>query len=252
MSTSVVNRSVVHGWCGWVEKSNDTVFSLMVLNKLWIPDVLIDIIKDYLFVSAAEVLRKFYQLHLNRSITDMWVNYRPLTDIYGRNRQTIYEIGHVYGGGNIQVQGTVCVTCGDFDHMHNNMNGCCQQQFDLEDAPLNLVDNYWEEGDEINAEPETIPEVTWDIDIPVANQQQAVADAFRQIVLDNWNQAVEDGFQEATDMEEVARQRAENALWGRQPDEQYDFDDDIESQMADYAEYQREVEMEEYSGRRGR
>lgn len=259
MSTSVVNRSVVHGWCGWVEKSNDTVFSLMVLNKLWIPDVLIDIIKDYLFVSAAEVLRKFYRVHLNRSITDMWVNYTPLMDIYGRKRQTVYEIGHVYGGGNTQIQGIVCVTCGNFDHMHNNMNGCCHQQFDLEDAPIYLAQDSWE-ADEEEAESETIPEVTWDIDIPVANQQQAVADAFRQIVLDNWNQAAEDGFQEAIaselssaiDMEEVARQRAENALWGRQPDEQYDFDDDIESQMADYAEYQREVDLEEYSGRRGR
>ena len=248
MSTSVVDGTVVHGWCGWVEKSNEVVYKLMVLNKLWIPDVLIDIIKDYLFVSAAEVLHKFYQLHLNSSITAMWVNYTPLMDIYGRKRQTVYEIGHVYGGGNIQIQGIVCVTCGSFDHMHNNMNGCCHQQFDIEDAPIYLAEDSWEEDEE----PETIPEVTWGIDIPVANQQQAVADEFRQIVLDNWNQAVEDGFQEAINLEEVARQRAENALWGRQPDEQYDFDDDIESQMADYAEYQREVEMEEYSGRRGR
>ena len=91
--------------------------------------------------------------------------------------------------------------------------------------------------------------MTWDIDIPVANHE---ADAFRQIVLDNWNQAAEDGFQEAINLEEVARQRAENALWGRQPDEEYDYDEDIESQMAEYAEYQRELDMEEYSGRHGR
>lgn len=267
---SVVDGTVVHGWCGWVEKSNEVMCKLMVLNKLWIPDVLIDIIKDYLFVSASEVLRKFYRVHLNKSITDMWVNYRPLTDIYGRNRQTIYEIGHVYGGGNVQVQGAVCVTCGDFDHFHHNMNGCCPQLFDLEDEPIHLVDDFWDQQvtdetiAEINAENDEIPEVTWDIDIPVANQQQVSADELRQTVLDNWSyQSVEDAFQEAMEemscaknLEEVARQRAEDALWGRQPDEQYDFDVDIEAQwdsgdQADYAEYQREIEMEAYLGRRG-
>ena len=266
--------AIVHGWCGYVEKSNDVVFSQMVLNKLWIPDVLIDIIKDYLFVSAAEVLRKFYKFNVNNSITSMWVNYRPLTDIYGRVRQTIYEIGHVYGAGNIQIQGTVCFTCGDFDHQHNNMNGCCHQPFDMEDEPINLVENYWEGGhqetddgetdtESEEAEPVTIPEFEWVIDIPTPNQQE---NDFRQIVLDNWNQAAEDDFQQAiTDalknpdipyvptMEEaeVIAQQAENALWGRQP-ENYDYDEDIESHMADQAEYMREVEMEAYSDRYGR
>ena len=246
VNMSVVDRTVVHGWCGYVEKSNEVVCKLMVLNKLWIPDVLIDIIKDYLFVSKEEVLRKFYRAHLNKSITDMWVNYRHMTDIYGRNRQTIYEIGHVYGGGNVQVQGAVCVTCGDFDHFHHNMNGCCPQLFDLEDEPIHLVDDFWDQEvtdetiAEINAENDEIPEVTWDIDIPVASydfqQAQAVLNALQQA--------------EA----EVVREQIENAVWGRQPDERYDYDDDIEAQwdstdQADYAEYMREVEMEVYSGR---
>ena len=236
--------AIVHGWCGYVEKSNDVVFSQMVLNKLWIPDVLIDIIKDYLFVSAAEVLRKFYRFNVNNSITSMWVNYRPMTDIYGRVRQNVYEIGHVYGAGNIQIQGAVCFTCGDFDHMHRNMNGCCHQQFDLEDEPLHLVDNFWEEPDldeiieEINAEAEAhdddeIPEVSWDIDIPVASYD------FQQA------QAILNALQRAE--AEVARQQIEDAVWGREP-ERYDYD--MESEMADYAEYMRDVEMEAYEGRR--
>ena len=275
--------AIVHGWCGYVEKSNDVVFSQMVLNKLWIPDVLIDIIKDYLFVSAAEVLRKFYRSNVNNSITALWVNYSPLTDIYGRDRQIIYAIGHVYGAGNIQIQGAVCVTCGDFDHRHNNMNGCCPKRLDLEDEPIHLVENYWQESDQepdgetdgetdtetetetesAEAEPVTIPEFEWVIDIPVANQQ---ANEFRQIVLDNWNQSVEDGFQQAiadalrnpdlsytptAEESEVIRQQAENALWGRQP-ENYDYDEDIESQIAEYKEYEQEVEMEAYEGRCGR
>jgi hypothetical protein len=231
--------AIVHGHSGFVEKSNDVVSQQMVLNKLWIPDVLIDIIKDFLYVSAAEVLRKFYRAHLNRSITSMYVNYTPKTDIYGRDRQIVYAIGHVYGTENVQLQGTICVTCGDFDHFHNNMNGCCPQQFDLEDEPIYLVDNGWEEHNQTPyVETETIPEVIWDIDIPVANQP---ADALRNLDLST-----------AINTEEVIRQQAENALWGRQP-EHYDYDEDVEPNMdeADYAEYMREIEMEAYSnGRR--
>ena len=274
MSASVVNGTVVHGWCGWVEKSNDVVFSQMVLNKLWIPDVLIDIIKDYLFVNAAEVLRKFYRLHLNSSITDMWVNYTPLIDIYGRTRQITYALGYIYGGEDLQLQGHICVTCGDFSHFHNNVNGCCALMWDGADGELELT------GEEIDLEvtdetiDEEIPEVTWDIDIPVSeepvDEEETIttayqqSDEYRQIVLDNWNQSVDDAFQEAVaemssaiNLEMVARQRADDALWGRQPDEQYDYDDDIEAQwdsvdQADYAEYQREIEMEAYVGRYGR
>ena len=269
--------AIVHGWCGYVEKSNDVVFSQMVLNKHWLPDDMINEIKDYLYISAAEVLRRFYKLTVNKSITSMWVNYTPMRDIYGRIRQTAYEIGHVYGGGNTQIQGAVCFTCGDFDHRHNNVSGCCPQQFDIVNEPIYLVENFWEgdnqetEGEtdtesdteSEEAEPVIIPEFEWVIDIPVANQQ---ANEFRQIVLDNWNQSVEDGFQQAIadalrnpeipytpteEEEEVIRQQAENALWGREP-EHYDYDEDIESQMADQAEYMREAVMESYSDRYGR
>jgi hypothetical protein len=118
------------------------------------------------------------------------------------------------------------------------------EEFDVE-----VTDETVAEINEEN-ENEEIPEVTWGIDIPDASDNE-----LRQTVLDNWSyQSVEDAFQEAmaemssaNNLEEVARQRADDALWGRQPDEQYDYD--MEAEMADYAEYHREVEMEAYSGR---
>jgi hypothetical protein len=239
--------SIVHGWCGFVEKSNDVVFQQMVINKLWIADDMINEIKDYLYISAAEVLRRFYRLNLNRSITDMWVNYRPLTDIYGRDRKAIYAIGHVYGDGNIQIQGTVCLTCGDFDHRHNNMNNCCALEFDLVDEPIHLVEDYWGPDEEINTETaveaevdvaEAIPEVTWEINVPTS-----------QFIYTDPQQAqfVRDALQQAR--EDAERDRIESELWGRQP-ENYDYDFDIESEAADYKEYLREVEMEAYLNRR--
>jgi hypothetical protein len=259
MTASVVNGTVVHGWCGYVEKSNEAVCKLMVINKLWIPDVLIDIIKDYLFVSATEVLRKFYRAHLNRSISDMWSSNQMLVDVYGRHRIAFWQTGHLYGGGDVQLQGIVCMTCGESSSRHNNLNGCCALMWDNgADGELELMDEEFdvevtdETVAEINEENENeeIPEVTWGIDIPDASDNE-----LRQTVLDNWSyQSVEDAFQEAmaemssaNNLEEVARQRADDALWGRQPDEQYDYD--MEAEMADYAEYHREVEMEAYSGR---
>jgi hypothetical protein len=107
-----------------------------------------------------------------------------------------------------------------------------------------------------------VPQEPVDEDETITSAYQQ-SDEYRQFVLDNWNQSVDDAFQEAMEemssainLEEVARQRADDALWGRQPDEQYDYGDDIEAQwdsgdQADYAEYQREIEMEAYWGRLG-
>jgi hypothetical protein len=112
------------------------------------------------------------------------------------------------------------------------MNGCCPQLFDLEDEPIYLVDNYWEGGHqetegetdtETVSEPEIIPEVTWAVDIPDLSYTPTAEES------------------------EVIRQQAENALWGRELEEEYDYDD-----IADYEEYMREIEMEAYEGRRSR
>ena len=208
MNTSVVNGTVVHGWCGFVEKANDVVFQQMVLNKLWIPDDMINVIKDFLYISAAEVLRKFYRFNLNMSITDMVsMSTSYMIDVYGRQRIAHWGIGHVYGDGNIQLQGLVCVTCGDSSERHQNINGCCALVLDEEDPEnglLYLVDDV--------SDLEIIPEVTWGIDIPVQQQQQALQ---------------------------------QQAL------QQLEYDDyDREAEAADYAEYMREVEMEMYESRR--
>jgi hypothetical protein len=209
--------AIVHGHSGFVEKSNEVVSQQMVLNKLFIPDVLIDIIKDYLYISAAEVLRKFYRSNVNNSITSLWVDYTTLTDIYGRDRQCHFGVGHVYGSEKVQLQGMVCVTCGDFDHFHNNMNGCCSQEFDLEDEPIQLVENFWEEPSHVtdlaeDAESETIPEVTWEIDIPVASQGH------------------------------------ESVGWRSESDDGWETDE--ETRMADRAEYEYEIRLERFNSRR--
>ena len=81
--------AIIHEWCGWVEKSNEFTYKMMVLNKLWIPDVLIDIIKDFLYINATEVLHRYYKLKLHRNITNMYKSIQIYVDIYGRNRLII-------------------------------------------------------------------------------------------------------------------------------------------------------------------
>ena len=172
MTTEFVDRTIVHGWCGWVEKSNRAVFQQMVLNKLWIPDVLIDIIKDYLYISAEEVLRKYYKLSINYSITRMVVDVRYYSDMYGRPRIANWQTGHIYAPNEVQLQGDVCITCGEFSLSHPNVNGCCDLEWDNElEQPLELtnINSLYEAIEWMNEEPdensevldEVIPEVDW-------------------------------------------------------------------------------------------
>lgn len=199
--------AIVHGWCGFVEKANEVVFQQMVINKLRIPDVLIDIIKDYLYVCTAEVLRKYYRLHLNLHINDLVGSVRFLQDFYGRRRIAIWQT-QSDSSSEIQLQGGICVECGSCCTYHATLTGCCPLEWDLEGEAQELF------------EEEIIPEVTWDISVPESN---------------HWDQHEEDhGFQQAI----------RETLWNAHED--FDW----ESEMADYAEYQRELEMEAYGRNR--
>ena len=169
MSTKFIDKTIVHGWCGWVEKSNDFTCKMMVLNKLWIPDVLIDIIKDYLYISAEEVLRKYYKLSINYSISRMVVDVRYYSDMYGRPRIANWQTGHIYAPNEVQLRADVCLTCGDFSLQHPNVNGCCDLEWD--EQPLELIDptSLYDAIEWMNEEPdensevldEAIPEVDW-------------------------------------------------------------------------------------------
>lgn len=209
--------AIVHGWCGYVEKANEVVSQQMVLNKLYIPDVLIDIIKDFLYISAAEVLRKYYRLHLNLHINDLTCSTIYLQDMYGRDRIAIWRTQTGYYGEDspeIQLQGGICVECGSCCSYHETLTGCCPLMWDIEGEAQELVERVEElELEELELEeedPVIIPEVTWDISIPTddAIKETLYADYYEEF--------------------------------------------DIESQMADYAEYQRELQREEWNGRQGR
>lgn len=133
MSAIVIGRNSV-------EKARETVQAQLVINKLWIADVLIDIIKDFLYIDSYEVLRRYYKKGINRSISSLVSNVSYLHDMLGRPRLAHWMIGHTSGKLDIQIQNTCCVPCGKWSFEHGSLNGCCALDEEDENEPLELVD----------------------------------------------------------------------------------------------------------------
>lgn len=143
MQSIVVNGGVV--------MAEETVEKIMLLNKLWIPDVLIDIIKDYLFVNKATVLRKYYKMCINHSINTLNVGYSDICDLFGRVRLVHWGIGHKWPFTKdcVQLQAVICAVCGEDESHHTNFNGCCTMEWDGVDGTLVLL-NGVEREDEVD------------------------------------------------------------------------------------------------------
>lgn len=120
-----------------VTKSVRTVLSQIFLNKLWIPDVLIDIIKDYLYISKEDFLGKFYKNCINTSFKRLLIDRHYLVDIFGRRRQSQVVWNDVHEG--LQLQQSICVTCRRQNNEHDTLHGCCAMEMDdVEDGFLAL------------------------------------------------------------------------------------------------------------------
>ena len=134
---------------GKVVMAEETVKKIMLLNKLWIPDVLIDIIKDYLYVNTETVLRNYYKAKVNYSIGRLDVNYSNIFDQYGRIRLIHWAIGHDDWRIDdwriddwrdcVQLQDVICSVCGENESRHTNNDGCCAMEWDGVNEPLELV-----------------------------------------------------------------------------------------------------------------
>jgi len=126
--------AIVHGYDGRVEKSDRVVFQQLALNKHWLPDVLIDIIKDYLYINKADALRKYYKRQLNKSIESVVTTSQICVDMFNRSRLTDWYITCKSGADNIHLQGTVCNVCGVGTTQHQHINaingGICSLVWD--------------------------------------------------------------------------------------------------------------------------
>ena len=140
-----------------VHVSTNTVLSLIFLNKLWIPDVLIDLIKDYLFISKEEYLRQFFKNSINKSFKRLSIDRNFLVDIYGRRRQS--QVLWKEKNEGLQFQQFICVTCGENSEYHEAHRGCCAMEMDdVEDGFLALEVERTDDEVPVEAVMETVME----------------------------------------------------------------------------------------------
>jgi len=134
--------AIVHRYDSRVEKSDRVVYQQLALNKHWLPDVLIDIIKDYLYTSKEDVLHKYYRYHLNKSIQTVSTKSQICVDMFNRSRLTDWHIW-CKSEPYIHLQGTVCNVCGVGTRHHQRINaingGVCSLVWD--DVDFAIDDN---------------------------------------------------------------------------------------------------------------
>lgn len=116
---------------GHVVKSDRVVFQQLALNKHWLPDDILNEIKDYLYISKEEALRKYYRELLHKSIKSVVSTSQICVDMFNRTRLTDW---YKSGEDNIHLHGTVCSVCGVGTTHHHNIDdingGICTLEWD--------------------------------------------------------------------------------------------------------------------------
>jgi hypothetical protein len=113
--------ALVHRYDNYVVKSDRVVFQQLALNKHWLPDDMLNEIKDYLYISKEQALRKYFRHHLNKSIQSVVTTSQICVDMFSRRRLTDWCIvckSELY----IHLQGTVCNVCGVGTTFHTRLN----------------------------------------------------------------------------------------------------------------------------------
>jgi hypothetical protein len=123
-----------------VVKSDHVVFQQLALNKFWIPDVLIDIVKDYLYIDIYRAKQNFFKRKLKEflSMVEFGVNAHPINGEYRWITSCIgietYPDGqHYYHDRILSLHSSwtkiaepdLCVTCGTLCSHHGNLCGIC-------------------------------------------------------------------------------------------------------------------------------
>ena len=117
-----------------VTKTDRVVFQQLALNKLLIPDVLIDIIKDFLFIDKEHVKQNKFQSLLKNILSRIEIDvdphsingeYRWVKSTIRQNVEGEYEDNNIWY--KILAEPTICYTCGTLSNHHGNLSGICLQ-----------------------------------------------------------------------------------------------------------------------------
>ena len=132
--------AIVHN--NYVVKADRAVFQQLVLNKHWLPDDMINEIKDYLYISKEQALRKYFRRLLNTSIQSVVTTSQICVDMFNRPRLTDWYISCTSGKDHVHLQGTVCSVCGVGTTHHTRLNaingGICALEWDDVDFDIDI------------------------------------------------------------------------------------------------------------------
>ena len=139
-------------------KSDRVVHQQLALNKLWIPDVLIDIVKDYLYIDIYRAKQNFFNRNLKDflSMIEFGVNAHPingeirwLTSGIGIESYIDGQHGYdernpsIYSTWTVIAEPTICVTCGTLCSHHGNLSGICIRPGENDAEMANYINNVY-------------------------------------------------------------------------------------------------------------
>jgi hypothetical protein len=123
-------------------KTDKAIFQQIIINKLYLPDVLIYIIKDYLYYSKDKSKHRYFQKSINNIIQtieygveayEIYGEYRWLTVCFGY--ETCGQIGDRIW--KVLAQPAICIHCGTLRSHHNNLSGLCLYSYE-NDAEISM------------------------------------------------------------------------------------------------------------------
>lgn len=117
-----MTAAIVNGWNVCAEKGEQKIYSRLSINKLWIPDDVIWVVKDYLCFNGIELKRQFYKFAINSSILRMTImNPRFLSNSLGLPR-LVYWVCLMTDDWKqrLHLQRLTCIDCKEPYNLANN------------------------------------------------------------------------------------------------------------------------------------
>ena len=142
-----------------VVKSEEVVKAQVYLRKFNLPDVLIDIIQDYVYISKAMVIQRYWFNETRIKISNMWVAYSLEYDTEGKVRSTHWHkcYSSIWNTEEVFLQNSTCTKCGESYFVHPN-GLYCQEGWDKVPAGKPALHDDWMYDHPIYVGLQTFPE----------------------------------------------------------------------------------------------
>ena len=91
----------------------------MIINRFPIPEVLVDIIKDYIYYNKTQVIQRYLKNILNETINNLYVSHGHSLNVQGEIKISYFDV--VSHDSTFTLHSSVCSTCGEYCFNHANI-----------------------------------------------------------------------------------------------------------------------------------